>query len=234
MTNLKEIDMNARNVLALALVLLGIGFLLDSFEYMEFSQAISDWWPLLIILLGIAHISRKNPPVFSGLLIISVGVLLLADRLGYLSGGFWSAFWPLIIVIIGLSMLFPVKKYFSKHSHTQNDGALNLTTLFGGQSRKIEDKNFIGGNISATFGGIEIDLTDAELSPEGATLYVNTTFGGLELSVPRHWKIVYSGSPVFGGFDDKTRQNQSDEDTRILSINYNVIFGGIEVNNKLR
>lgn len=228
--------MNARNVFALAMVLLGVGFLLDSLEYMEFSQTVSDWWPLLIILLGLIHISRKNPPVFSGLLIIGIGVLLLADRLGYLSGGFWSAFWPLLIVILGLSMLFPAKGCYKKHKFTQakTDGDLNLTTLFSGQSKKIDDKNFKGGNIAATFGAIELDLTDAELAPEGALINLNATFGGLEISVPRHWKIEFSGTPVFGSFEDKTSQNQPDENTRTLTINYNVIFGGIEVNNKVR
>jgi len=228
--------MNARTVFALAMVLLGVGFLLDSFEYLEFSQAVSDWWPLLIILLGITHISRKNPPIFSGLLIIGVGVLLLADQLGYLQYGFWSAFWPLMIVIIGLSMLFPVRKYFDgKFQHQlHSDGDMNLPTLFSGQSKKVEDKNFKGGNISATFGAVELDLTESELAPEGAILNINATFGGLELSVPRHWKIVFSGTPVFGGFEDKTRQNPSDENTRTLTINYNVIFGGIEVNNKAK
>ncbi len=225
--------MNARNVFAIALVLIGVGFLLDSFEYMEFSQAISEWWPLSIILLGIAHISRKNPPIFSGLLIIGVGVLLLADQLGYLSGGFWSAFWPLAIVIIGISMLFPCKKYFSKHTFTQShsDGDMNLTALFGGQSKKVDDKNFKGGNISATFGAIELDLTGSELSSEGAVLNINTTFGGVELKVPRHWKLVFSGTPVFGALDDKTHQNPSVEGSITIYINYNVIFGGIEVKN---
>ena len=224
--------MNARNVFALAMILIGAGFLLDSFEYMEFSQVISDWWPLLLILLGVAHISRKNPPVFSGLLIIGIGILLLADRLGFLIGGFWSAFWPLIIIIVGLSMLFPVKKYFSRKAQAHSEGDLNLSTLFSGQRKKIEDKNFKGGNISATFGAIELDLTDAELVPEGAVLNVNATFGGLELSVPKHWKLDFSGTPVFGGFEVKTHQNTPNENTKTLFINYNVIFGGIEVNNK--
>ncbi|MFH1050105.1 MAG: DUF5668 domain-containing protein [bacterium] len=224
--------MTARNVFAFALVLLGVGFLLDSFEYMEFSQTVSDWWPLLIVLLGIAHISRKNPPIFSGLIIISVGVLLLADRLGYLNGGFWSAFWPLLIIIIGLSMLFPVRKYFSRNNQIHSDGDLNLTTLFSGQSKKVDDKNFKGGNITATFGAIELDLTDAELSPEGAVLNINASFGGLEISVPRKWRLVFSGTPIFGGFEDKTKQDAPNENTKTLYINYNVIFGGFEVNNK--
>jgi predicted membrane protein len=227
--------MNARNVFALALILLGVGFLLDTLEYMEFSQTISDWWPLLIILLGIVHISRKNPPIFSGLLIIGIGVLLLAERLEYINVGFWSAFWPLLIVIIGLSMLFPAKACFKKNKFTQaqTDGDLNLTTLFSGQTKKVDDKNFKGGNIAATFGAIELDLTDAELAPEGAVLNVNATFGGLELSVPRHWKLEFNGTPVFGGFEDKTRQNQPDANTKTLFINFNVMFGGIEVNNKV-
>src|SRR3972149_2517929 len=120
-TNLKAETMNSRITISVVLILLGIGFLLDSFNYVQFSQTVSDWWPLLIIIFGINHISRKNPPIFSGLLIIGIGVLILADRLNYLSGGFWDAFWPLLLVIIGISILLPGGRHCCKHKHTATD-----------------------------------------------------------------------------------------------------------------
>ncbi|MFC2130804.1 LiaI-LiaF-like domain-containing protein [Bacteroidota bacterium] len=223
--------MNARTTFSIVLILLGIGFLLDSFEYMEFSQTISDWWPLLIIALGISHLARKKPPVFTGLLIIGVGILLLADNLNYITGGFWDAFWPLLLVIFGISVLLPGGRFLCKHNHHHTDGDLNTTTIFSGQHKKINDRNFKGGNVSALFGGAEIDLTEAELSSEGAVLNLNAAFGSIEVFIPTHWHVKISGTPIFGGFEDKTKQDKPSDDSRILNINYNVIFGGIEIRN---
>jgi Domain of unknown function (DUF5668) len=44
--------------------------------------------------------------MFVGLLLILMGALMIADRMGYLPGSVWSYFWPAAIILIGLSMLF--------------------------------------------------------------------------------------------------------------------------------
>ena len=222
--------MSGRNIFAVLLILLGIGFLLDSFEYMEFSYTISQWWPLLIIAFGIIHISKKNPPIFSGLIIIGIGIILQADKLDYISGGFWGAFWPLLLIIIGISVLYPGKRFIHKSHTVEGEYDFDVSAVFSGQHKNIAFKNFRNGTISAYFGGAEVDLTNTEISLDGAVLNMNATCGGIELKVPKNWKLSFAGSPVFGGFEDKTSQNVND-DSPTLFINYNVLFGGIEIKN---
>jgi hypothetical protein len=43
--------------------------------------------------------------MFFGLLIILIGALLLLNNWGLLEGGFWGWFWPLLLVVIGLSII---------------------------------------------------------------------------------------------------------------------------------
>jgi predicted membrane protein len=223
--------MNGRIIFASVLILLGIGFLLDSFNFMPFSVSVSMWWPLIIVAFGIAHISKKNPPIFSGLLIIGIGLILQAEKLNIISQGFWAAFLPLLLVIFGISILLPGRRCFTKHVHHETSGEMNINSFFSGQNKRIDDKNFTGGNISAMFGGAEIDLMNCELSENGAVLNINAAFGGIEVSIPNTWKVKISGLPIFGGFEDKTVQVESNETSKILYINYNAIFGGIELNN---
>jgi predicted membrane protein len=222
--------MSSRNIFAVLLILIGIGFLLDSFEYMEFSYTISKWWPLIIIAFGIIHISKKNPPILSGLIIIVIGIILQADKLELISGGFWGAFWPLLLIIIGISIIYPGKKFIHKTHTIKGNNDFDITAFFSGQNKNIDLKNFKSGTISAYFGSAEIDLTKTEISPDDAVLNINTAFGGIELRVPKNWRLSFSGSPIFGGFDDKTSQDVID-DSPTLFINYNVSFGGIEIKN---
>jgi predicted membrane protein len=54
------------------------------------------------------------------------------------------------------------------------------------------------------FGGVTLDLRDARLDPEGARIDVTAIFGGVEILVPRGWRVTTSGTPILGGIDNKT------------------------------
>ena len=40
-----------------------------------------------------------------GLILVAVGAIALAQQMGIISGSIWSYTWPLILIILGLSML---------------------------------------------------------------------------------------------------------------------------------
>ncbi len=41
-----------------------------------------------------------------GIILIIIGAVALASKLGIISGGVWSFVWPLILIVLGLSLLF--------------------------------------------------------------------------------------------------------------------------------
>jgi hypothetical protein len=43
--------------------------------------------------------------MFPGLLIILIGALILLRNLGVIQGGFWSWFWPLALILIGVYII---------------------------------------------------------------------------------------------------------------------------------
>jgi len=43
--------------------------------------------------------------MFTGLLLILIGALFLLKNIGVIQGGFWGWFWPLAIIIIGISII---------------------------------------------------------------------------------------------------------------------------------
>ena len=57
-------------------------------------------------------------------------------------------------------------------------------------------------------------------------------FGGIDVLVPRGWRIVMNGTPVFGGMADKTeRTGAPAAEAPLLEVNGLALVGGIEVKN---
>jgi predicted membrane protein len=99
----------------------------------------------------------------------------------------------------------------------------------------VTTQDFQGGQITAVFGGVEIDLTDANMQADEATLDINAIFGGIEIRLPETWQVAFRGTPIFGGISDKTRirrsTDPSDPRRKVLILSGAVIFGGVEIKN---
>ena len=94
----------------------------------------------------------------------------------------------------------------------------------------MESQNFKGGEITAIFGGIEVQLTRANISDEGAVIEMTAIFGGLKLIVPRDWVIKVEVVSIFGGFTDKRLYSSPNPtQNKVLYIKGVTVFGGGEL-----
>ena len=219
------------------LTLLGLGLLLDHMGIISIDR-IWHFWPSLLILAGIFNL-RAPERRFWGLLLILGGAFLQFRELGLPYFG-WVQFWPLVFISIGLLLMWnalEARKRPAPSCASGPDPRTNLheAVVFGGIERRITTQDFQGGNISAVFGGVEIDLTEANMQADEATLEINAVFGGVELRLPHTWQVAFRGSPIFGGITDKTRTRPpNDPDNaklKVLVLTGAVIFGGIEIKN---
>jgi hypothetical protein len=76
--------------------------------------------------------------------------------------------------------------------------------VFSGFKRRVTSRHFRYGKIAAVFGGFNIDFNRAEIDGEYAVLNIDAVFGGGEVRVPDHWRIVIEGSAIAGAFVDET------------------------------
>jgi Cell wall-active antibiotics response LiaF, C-terminal len=103
--------------------------------------------------------------------------------------------------------------------------------VFGGINRRIDGEFSGGGKATAVFGGYKLDLSDAQMRGQRATIDVNAFFGGAEVRVPEDWRVIVEASTVFGGINDSTRQPLPGPDTKELVVDGVAVFGGIRVRN---
>lgn len=228
--------MNGRYIIGIALVILGVLFLFDRLEILFFGDFVSTWWPLSIMGIGIYEIARGRKQLFFGVIVFLIGAIFQAQNLELLPGNFWDAFWPLLLVLIGVWILSGKMKK-SKQGNIikefNSDSESQYTAIFGASRETLENDDFKQCEITAVFGGVELDLRKCKIPSGFAQLEVNAVFGGAEIWIPQNWKIETNGLPIFGGLSNKTwpMPNDTDEIRPVLKINYLAIFGGVEIKN---
>ena len=109
----------------------------------------------------------------------------------------------------------------------EDSDELSLVAVFDGIELKSRAKAFKGGSMLAWFGGIDVDLSNAELGPE-ARLSVHTLYGGIAIKTPPNWRVESNAQALFGGVDTRTPANE-DPDAPVLTLVGMAVFGGIAV-----
>jgi hypothetical protein len=104
---------------------------------------------------------------------------------------------------------------------------LALVAILDGVELESRAKAFKGGSMLAWFGGIDVDLRDAELA-SGARLSVHALFGGIDVTTPASWRIESDVRTFMGGADARGAA-EDDPDAPVLTLDGMAVFGGIEV-----
>jgi predicted membrane protein len=231
---------NRRNWLGIILVVLGLMFLMDNFDFpfFHFRPFIFSWSTILLILGIIMVVNHKDHLV--GYIFLVFGVIgTFHHALPYFFDFDFSDLWPIILLVVGLWMILKRngsngkehRRHFDMHQTTASASSADYIEedgIFNSIKRVITSENFKGGRLSSIFGECKIDLSASKLAPGENTLEVTNIFGGVTIRVPVNWRIILNTSSVFGGFDDKRfgtfdPQNASEG---ILVIKGSNIFGG--------
>jgi hypothetical protein len=87
-----------------------------------------------------------------------------------------------------------------------------------------------GAWLTAIFGGITLDLRGARPAREGASVNATVAFGGVDILVPKGWRISVRSTPIFGGLDDKTDHSEPPApDAPTLHVDALTVFGGVDI-----
>jgi Domain of unknown function (DUF5668)/Cell wall-active antibiotics response 4TMS YvqF len=206
----------------LLVVAVGVILLLDNAGTLDSWEIFSTWWPAVLILAGVLTFAANPRHWPVALIITGVGAAFLLSNLGIVDIGDFII--PAAIIVVGLLVLFGR----GLGSRTEAGDRVNSFNVFSGSEIASHSKQFQGGNISAVFGGAEVDLRDTLPAPD-ARLDVFAAFGGVEVTVPEGWNVVTRGLPLFGGIENATAKETIPADAPTLAVNATVLFGGLEI-----
>ena len=226
----KPID--KRLVAGIIIVLAGAALLASNFT--DYTYEIKRYilrWEMLLIGIGLIAIFTNESKGF-GFIVLAVGTVFYIRSFIDIDFNFWQLFWPSMLIVIGLVIMFHHKSHRRIHSYSKSSvDVLDEVTVFGGTEKMIHSDNFQGGKITSIFGGQKLIFTKAKLASGQNVLELFAIFGGFELVIPEEWDIKVKITPVFGGFVDKrisSPQSSQKSDTELMIIG-TVIFGGGEI-----
>ena len=167
-----------------------------------------------------------------GLCILILGICLVLDRVGLVPASETLKFWPLGLIIIGLSVMLQAFRDTSQVRHSVPWGAIFLLLIVGfvgtrvferrasspdtsestsifavlGGERRAGGPGFRSANITAVMGGAQLDLRNVEPAPgQDITVDVFNVMGGSVIYAPLDWVVDVRAVSIMGGINDQRR-----------------------------
>jgi predicted membrane protein len=234
--------------LSWGLVIIAIGtiFLLDQMGIVSAHYIFQFFWPAILIFFGVEGlVFCSGTGRFWGSFLTLAGIVLLLSNFGYLNVR-WSMFWPLAIILWGLWILSRTlggssswgpkwvrpMKIDVERGFASDSADMHAEVVFSTTQRRITSKNFRGGKVTAVFGELKIDLTEAEIEGEEAVIHLDAVFGAVEIRVPNTWVVVSRGAAVFGEYSDRTVHGQPPSPgAKRLVVKGGAVFGSVVIKN---
>lgn len=224
--------MKKENVLwGLGFIIVGILVLVNALGIIEINVFFKGWWTLFIIVPCFVNIFKDNDKtasiigtVFGILLLLAVRDVINFDLL-------WKILLPLVLIIIGLSLIFKdkvsdkVKDEIKKLNKNSKD---EYTATFSGQDLNFDDEEFKGCELNAIFGGIKCDIKNAKLKDD-VVINASSIFGGITLYVPKDVNVKVVSNSIFGGVSGNYNKNKNDKKGKTIYVNATCLFGGVEI-----
>ena len=212
-------------IIGIILVAVGIVFLGNELDFWNIEIFFDGWWTLIIIIPSALGLFQHGSKLSSALGLLIGMLLLLAARDKISWGEVGRIFLPAMLVLVGLSIIF--KKNFKLGKIENKDETSSYIAIFSGAEDNIENEKFLGTNIVAIFGGVELNLKNAIIDQD-VVINCTTVFGGIDLVLPDNVNVKTSGVPIFGGIENK-KQNAKDDNAQTVYINYICAFAGVDI-----
>jgi predicted membrane protein len=238
----------SRVILGMILIAIGVLYLGKSFNLLVDFEVFS--FPFILLVVGTVIMLNSRNKLFGAVVFIAGILFYFSDKI---------VIGPFLIILLGIYIIFKQrthrhrildnpnpgsnpdekrdqpsdydfgKKYF--HDSSIKRDYLDDISVFGGGHKVIYSDNFKGGNITAIFGGSEIDLTQCKLAPGENIIDVVIIFGGATIIVPNNWDVIMNVTPLFGGFSNKKSRYVSSgtAPSGTLVIKGVILFGGGEI-----
>ena len=203
---------------------------------------------IVIAVIALAFIIQCLTRLHIAPLVIPIAVLYFIFKEPLIGFGLpdiqtWKVIAAAALAFIGLNILLPRGRRSCNHSNdscgskdqqreipteSNNDNNPYINVNFSAVSRSLTADSLETVRLSCNFGALEVFFNQAELSPNGANAFINCSFGGIQLFIPRHWQVIDNMSCTLAGVDIKSFAAPAENAPR-LTLNGSVSLGGVEV-----
>jgi hypothetical protein len=207
-----------RLVLGLFVMLLGVLFLLDSLEIVAAREFVHQYWPVVIIAMGLVRLFQASSPTgrVGGIIWSSVGLLIFMHTLGFIHVQ-WHTLWPLALVFLGIWIVWrafsgaPLHRRFDRYGYKGDVGVMptgknglvvGVSVRSSGRTRRSWEEHGSTISMLAIMAGVERKNASKEFRGGDATAIM----GGAEIdltdaSIEADCEAVIDVFAMWGGID---------------------------------
>jgi predicted membrane protein len=236
--NHQQKDMfSPRLILGLVIIALGAVLLCDNLGLFDARYVLRNVWPLAMVAVGIVMVRnpdhRRGRPW--GWVFITVGFWIFADKIGWIHISLWQLLIPSLLLFVGGTLVWrslsgPPKERPAPATPEEHAEFVRAFALMSPCELRPVSRPFRGADLSAVMGAIRLDLSDARIEGDSATVDVFGFWGGIEIYVPPDWTVTSQVTTLMGGFFDQRRPT-SVLPTKTLTVRGLIVMSGIEVKN---
>jgi predicted membrane protein len=227
-------EIQPRLVIGLVILAFGALLALESLHVLAFNIRWHDYWPVILIVLGLSKIlAPRRHGRTAGFILFFIGCWFLARNL-------WDYdldrfFFPAILLAVGAALV--LGSLTRRHGPWIGDGTdgsavLHPFAVLGATRSASSSQAFQGGSATAVLGSCTVDLRDAGIAAgQEALIDAVACWGGVLILVPETWAVAIQGAPILGGFHDFTRPPAGGSTQRLV-VRGVAFMGGVEVRNR--
>ena len=139
--------------------------------------------------------------------------------------------WMAVVQVVAFIAGNAVAKKMTKGDETTNE--FEIAAIMGGKSFRSTASALTSGSVVAALGGVQVDLRQATIGPEGAEIDVAAALGGVQVFVPKEWMVEVESEIHQGDVEvDVTAADELPDDAPRLHIRANARAGGVVVKAK--
>ncbi len=123
-----------------------------------------------------------------------------------------------------------VGKQFEQGATDADGDEVRLAAIWGGRDFHSTASGLRSLHAKAMLGGINLDLSDAALHPEGAEIDIQVMAGGVNLEVPADWRVEVAEQLTAGDVAvSVTDPEQLPSDAPLLAVTVGGTAGGVNI-----
>lgn len=202
--------------------------------------AIGFWSIVAAVLLAAVFIQSLIRLNYFGIFLpLALAYLIFQHPLGLIAISGWLLVLAAVLLSIGFSSIFSSRPLWTKHPRrdagyahvvgSDDDNNPSVKASFNSICEYFHSNALKTAELSASFASLEVYFDEVQLDPEGAEIYLNCSFGSIELYFPKNWRVVDRLQCSLGGVENDQRRNIPGDDSPRVLLTGNVSFGGVEI-----
>jgi predicted membrane protein len=234
--NQNPVRSSPRLILGVIVIVMGISMLADNLGWFSARYVLKILWPIALMGIGLSMVRDVTPRRRAwGLVIIIIGLWNLLQNFGWVHADLWHVLFPGILLFVGGTLVWRAHRGETNctdpipHGEEPAEFVRTVALMSFSEIRPVS-RPFRGGDLSAIMGGVRIDLRDARMEGDVATLDLFGFWGGIEIYLPPEWTVSSRVTTFLGGFFD-ARRPTSVIPTKTLIVRGTNVMSGIEVKN---